>query len=490
MLANLTRVIYQPRLRVWFDRWYFWAILALAAVLRLWNLGYPRALVFDETYYVKDALTLSLTGVERNWPDNANAAFEAGQYSGFLDTGSFVVHPPLGKWIIAAGMWLFGPENPFGWRFSVALLSIAAVALVMLLVRKLTESTVWAALAGFLFAIDGLAIVMGRTGLLDGILMFFVLLAFWFLVIDRERDFGAIWQRPWLLAAGISLGAATAVKWSGLYFLAAVGIYVVVSELDFENGSLDLLQFAKQAFAKFVILVPSAFVIYLLSWTGWLNTSQGYARNWAEQAGNAWTGVLAWVPLSIQSLWHYHVEAYNFHIGLRTPHSYQSNPLTWLFLTRPTSFFYEGLDKGIGGCEVESGCSSAITALGNPVIWLPALAAVLFLLYLFIARRDKASGFILLGVAAGYLPWLLYLERTVFQFYVIAFEPFMIIALVYALSWIWRNTELPRRPRLLAAYAAFSFAALAFSLFFLNIWLGTWTPYWYWYLHMWIPSWI
>jgi len=488
MLANLTKVIYEPRLRALFDRWYFWGILALSAVLRLWNLGYPRALVFDETYYVKDALTLSATGVERNWPNDANAAFEAGSYSGYLDTGSFVVHPPLGKWVIAAGMWLFGPGNPFGWRFSVAVLSIAAVALVMLITRKILESTTWAALAGFLFAIDGLSIVMGRTGLLDGILMFFVLLAFWFLLIDRERDFGALWQRPWLIAAGLSLGAATAVKWSGLYFLAAVGIYVVVSEISYEDGEVDLLKFAKQAIAKFLLLVPTAILVYLASWTGWFNTTQGYDRNWADQAGNAWTGLLAWVPPSLQSLWHYHVEAYNFHVGLRTPHSYQSNPLTWLFLTRPTSFFYQGYDKGANGCAAESGCSSAITALGNPVIWLPALAAVLFLIYLFISRRDKAAGFILLGVAAGYLPWMLYLQRTVFQFYVIAFEPFMIMALVYALAWIWRSAT--SRKVLLRAYAGFAFAALAFSLFFLNIWLGTWTPYWYWYLHMWIPSWI
>ena len=488
MLANLTRIVLEPRLRAGFDRWYLAAIVALAAVLRFWNLGYPHKLVFDETYYVKDALTLSMTGVERNWPENANAAFEAGQYTGYLDSGAFVVHPPLGKWIIAAGMWLFGPGNPFGWRFSVALLGTAAVLLVMLIMRKLTGSTVWAALSGFFFAIDGLAITMGRTGLLDGILMFFVVLAFWFLVLDRERHFGLIWQRPWLLAAGISLGAASAVKWSGLYFLAAVGLYVVISEISFEEGEVDLLDLAKQAVAKFLILVPSAFIVYLLSWSGWLNTDAGYDRNWAEQESNAWAGLLAWVPTSLQSLWHYHVEAYNFHVGLRTPHSYQSNPLTWLFLTRPTSFFYEGLDKGQGGCNVDGGCSSAITALGNPVIWIPALAAVIFLLFLFIKHRDKTSGFILLGVAAGYLPWLLYLQRTVFQFYIIAFEPFMMMALVYALAWIWRNSD--KRKTLIGLYAALAFGALAFSLFFLNIWMGTWTPYWYWYLHMWIPSWI
>ena len=488
MLANLAKVATDPKLRAVYDRWYLAIVLALAAILRFWNLGYPPKLVFDETYYVKDALTLSMTGVEHNWPSDANTAFEAGSYLDFEDSGSFVVHPPLGKWIIAAGMWLFGPGNSFGWRFSVALLSVAAVALVTLIARKLTGSTIWAGVAGFLFAIDGLAIVLGRTGLLDGILMFFVILAFWFLVLDRERHFGFRWNRPWLFAAALSLGAATAVKWNGLYFLAAVGLYIVISEIDFVEGEIDLLELAKTAATKFVILVPTAFVVYLFSWTGWLSTSAGYDRGWADNPANAWTGLLSWVPTPLQSLWHYHVEAYNFHMGLRTPHSYQSNPLTWLFMTRPTSFFYEGNDQGVNGCNVEGGCSSAITALGNPFIWLPALAAVIFLVYLFIRKRDKASGFILLGFAAGYLPWLLYLQRTVFQFYIIAFEPFMVLALVYALAWIWRQSS--NRKLLLKIYAGYAAVTTAFSIFFLNIWLGTWTPYWYWYLHMWIPSWI
>ncbi|MFM6971759.1 MAG: hypothetical protein ACKOWH_04135, partial [Rhodoluna sp.] len=52
-----------------------WFIVALAAVLRLWNLAYPQKLVFDETYYVKDAWTLWNTGAERAWPADINAAF-------------------------------------------------------------------------------------------------------------------------------------------------------------------------------------------------------------------------------------------------------------------------------------------------------------------------------------------------------------------------------------------------------------------------------
>jgi ActR/RegA family two-component response regulator len=104
-------------------------------------------------------------------PADADDVLAAGQIPTMLETGSFVVHPPLGKWIIGAGMWLFGPGNSFGWRFSVALLGTVAVLLIMLIALKLFKSTMWAALAGFFFAIDGVAIVLARTALLDTILM-------------------------------------------------------------------------------------------------------------------------------------------------------------------------------------------------------------------------------------------------------------------------------------------------------------------------------
>ncbi len=457
-------------------------IIALAAFLRLWNLGYPKKLVFDETYYVKDAWTLWNTGAEKSWPQDANAAFEAGHANTFLSDPSFVVHPPLGKWIIGAGMWAFGPDNAFSWRISVALLSIAAVGLIMMVAKILFQTQIWALTAGFLFAMDGHAIVLGRTGLLDSILMFFVLLAFYFLLRHLQtRSFDEpTWRQPWLLAVGATLGAATAVKWSGLYFLAAFGLYVVFSQA-LENRKRSeanewIAPSVLQAAISFVVMVPIALATYLASWTGWLVTSGGYDR---DSDSN---------PLV--ALWKYHQDAYNFHVNLHTPHSYASNPLTWLFAIRPTSFFYEGLSAGQDGCTSNTGCSSAITALGNPLIWWPAAAAVFALIYLFITRKSRVGGLILLGIAAGYLPWLAFMNRTIFQFYAIAFLPWMILALVYVIRmYLHTRTaeELPRAIRMAGGYLGLVFAV---SLFFIPIWIGTWTPYWYWHLHMWLPSWI
>ena len=127
------------RVRLW-----WWGgpalVTLLAAVLRIWNLGHPHALIFDETYYVKDAFSLFHLGFEGKWPEGANALFEAGDTNVFLDQGSYVVHPPLGKWIIALGMMAFGAGDAWAWRITTALVGTAAVLLVTIIARKLTGS--------------------------------------------------------------------------------------------------------------------------------------------------------------------------------------------------------------------------------------------------------------------------------------------------------------------------------------------------------------
>ena len=52
--------------------WVTIAITALGGILRFWDLGRPRAVMFDETYYMKDALSLLRYGNERQFVDDAN----------------------------------------------------------------------------------------------------------------------------------------------------------------------------------------------------------------------------------------------------------------------------------------------------------------------------------------------------------------------------------------------------------------------------------
>jgi dolichyl-phosphate-mannose--protein O-mannosyl transferase len=237
-------------------------------------------------------------------------------------------------------------------------------------------------------------------------------------------------------------------------------------------------------------MVPLFLATYLATWAGWLVSDRGWDAKWASAPINQFWGIFNLVPQKLQSLWHYHQEALNFHVNLHTPHSYASNPLTWLLLYRPTSFFYEGAAKGEAGCTLTEGCSSAITALGNPVIWYSALIALVLLLIRYFKHRESVPGLILLGIAAGYLPWLLFMNRTVFQFYAIAFLPWLVLALVFTLkNWLQgKAAELRQRAEVrLVIYFAL---ATAVSIYFYPIWIGLQVSYWFWSAHMWIPSWI
>jgi hypothetical protein len=64
----------------------------------------------------------------------------------------------------------------------------------------------------------------------------------------------------------------------------------------------------------------------------------------------------------------------------------------------------------------------------------------------------------------------------------------MILALLFVARHYVNNAQRPVRAQ--GLFYAYLLLAFAGSLFFLPIWIGTWTPYWYWHLHMWIPSWI
>lgn len=479
-------------------------VMVIASLTRLWNLGFPAKLVFDETYYVKDALTLSLEGHEKSWPDGADALFENGSLFGYLSDAAFVVHPPLGKWLIASGMWLVGPEQSSGWRLSTAILGIATVALLMLVANRLFKSVALSIAAGLLLAIDGLAITMSRTALLDTSLTFFLVLGFLFFLIDQEKSRlqiaraikqstnSVLWFRPWLILTGATLGLASSIKWSGLYLLAAIGIYVVVSETLLRKNSEERNWFSNgvlfQGAYSFLSLVPTAIITYLLTWLGWILGSNGYVRNWAAE--NSMPGIFGALPNWMQSLWHYHEMIYRFHAGLSTAHNYEAHPIGWLIGFRPTAFFYEKYLLGENGCEIVAGCSSAITALGNPLIWLGSTIAFLYLVFRYLRRRERIIGLTLLGTASLYLPWLVLTERTVFSFYSVSFQPWLILGLVFGLRQLRR--QLNKTSQRLASIVVLGFFALALALaiFFLPVNMGLFLPYELWQLRMWLPSWI
>jgi len=397
-------------------------VLLAAAALRFWNLATPGELVFDEVYYVDGARDYLSAGVE-------------------VSDGKpeFVVHPPLGKWAIAAGI-AIGGDNSFGWRISSALAGTLAIGLIFLVARRLFGSFPIALGAAILSSVDGLHLVMSRTALLDIFLALFLLAAF--LALLYEQHF----------LTALALGAALATKWSAAYFIVAIGVYLLVK--------------ARREFWKYLVTVPS---LYLISWSGWFLSDKGWAR---DSNSN---------PLL--ALWNYHREILGFHTGLNEDHSYEASPWNWLLLGRPTSFFYASPKT----CGAES-CSQEILALGTPFLWWGGAIAIAVTIGYFISRRERVAGLILLALGANFLPWLLFPERTTFYFYSIAFQPFLILAICYvAMKFLEAPETRLRRQQI--AISALGLVTICF-LYFLPIYIGSVLTYDAWSARMWLTNWI
>jgi dolichyl-phosphate-mannose-protein mannosyltransferase len=410
-------------------------VTVIAGILRFQGLSSPKGYIFDEVYYPTDAWDMLQHGVE--WDEKNNGP-------------AYVVHPPLGKWMIALGEKIFG-NNELGWRFTAA---IAGTLMILVLVRiayRMFHSVLLAGTAGLLMSLDGFQLVLSRTSLLDIFLGFWVLLSFAAMVLDRDHyrrhllralengyDPETNPKIPrivpwWLLASGALFGLACGVKWSALFFAPFFAVLVWVWRVQARRSAGIREPFVGGVFSDLSWLVLSfalSVIFYLATWTGWFVTNTGYFRHYRQQNGLSEPPILG----ALLNLVHYHQEAYKFHSGLTERHVYQSWPWQWMLLGRPVAFYW---NNG-GNCGAPS-CAREILLLGTPVLWWSFLPAIFALVWFGIARRDWRAWAIFVPIVAGMLPWFYYAVkdgRTMFSFYVLPVVPFLILAVVYVLGAI------------------------------------------------------
>lgn len=486
-------------------------MLALALLLRFWALGRPDTLVFDEVYYVRDAISQLAHGYPTVWPDR-EPSLAGGRATEFSESPANAVHPPLGKWIIGLGILLFGPDNGWGWRSAVALTGVISVALTMRLAWRMSRSLVTACLAGLLLAIDGVHVTLSRVGLLDGPLTCAIVAGALCLWRDHERDrAGHWWLRPWLVAGAVCFGAASAIKWSGVYPLVFLFLFIAVSDVLVAQRTGARHPWLGAAFRTLVTGIGAlvvAVATYVATWTAWIITPGGHAR---DSAPTWWA-----------ALWQYHAEMLEWHSTLSAPHPYDSSPWTWPLGLVPTAMRRSTLpapgDGTAGSAGEASDWLSVVSPLPNLLVtWCGVVALLVLAAVVGIAGvralRHRGGGLVanpLVGAAAftvvaylsGWLPWVLTVSRSaVFQFYAVVLTPFAAIALALLLAELIRAPESPGH-RLLRfehdpgalmgrriAVAIFVVGAVAVSLFFFPLWSGMPVSSTFWQLHLWLPDW-
>ncbi|EFQ82601.1 dolichyl-phosphate-mannose-protein mannosyltransferase [Aeromicrobium marinum DSM 15272] len=478
-------------------------VAALAFVLRVWEVGRPNRLMFDETYYAKHAWSLLRDGYVRDFVDGADELIIAGRTTGLLeDTPTQIAHPEAGKWLIAVGEQLFGLDA-FGWRISAVVVGALTVLVLARLVRRLTGSTWLGCLAGLLLTFDGLHFVMSRIALLDGFLTFWLVSAVACLAVDRdhlverlERSADRLPVRPWQLLAGVCFGMAIGTKWSGLFVLAAFGLLVVGWEVlarrrTWSTGGLTapppwIRTTLVVGAPAFVSLVGIAFLVYLATWTGWLVHHEVYAERFDLGDGG---------PLS--QLWRFHGLTLDFHTGeflAGQDHPYQSAAWGWPVLDRPVAVdAVNDLPAATCGAPADSSCLRVVTLLGNPLVWWPGAAALLVALVLWVRSRDWRLGLALTGAAATWVPWLPLVrldDRPIFSFYSVAMLPFTIIAVCVLLHLAWERSGPRARRALAGAVVAWVVAVVVSFAWFHPVLTGALQSYDAWRSRMWFSRWI
>ena len=517
-------------------------VTVFVGIFQFWGLATPHKITFDETYYAKDAYSLLVKHYASTFIDDpatpkvndADKIINSGSTKGiFGDQPNMVVHPEVGKWMIAVGEWIFG-LTPFGWRFSSALVGTLMILVMCRLVRRLTGSTMLGCVAGLLLGFDGLHFVMSRFALLDIFLAFWLLCAAHCLVADRDwarlklarafetspqrgrLGFGpvrALLWRPWRTAAGVCFGLACGTKWSASFVLAGMSLLMWAWDSGMRRAvgvrwsALKAL-IADELPALFTFIVV-AFVVYVVSWMGFLTHAQLFEDAFGQAESNngvAWSsiddfgghphGAVEGALHDLDILWNYNKAVYAFHTGTyinEATHPFQSNPGGWLLVNRPLGIdVVSGGPENVPGCPVDGDCVRQVLAIGTPALWWGGVIALIVGLGYWLSRKDWRFGLPIVGVLTAWVPWFRYDQRPIFYYYAVAIIPFTVIAVTLVLGkMIGRADASPRRRWVGAVFAgAFVFlVAVNFAYFYPILTDGLLTN-WQWNKRMWLTHWI
>ena len=389
--------------------------LAVGVWARVWKLGFPAERILDEIYFPVMA-----------------RKFLDGIYQ-------FDLHPPLGKFIIAVGIALFG-DTPIGWRAMPFLFGVAMIPLGAALGWYLFRQRVAALLLATFIAGETFLIAYSRTGIMDGILLFLTL-ATLLAALRVERPPQVIW-------VAVLLGLTIGVKWA--VFMVVVPVGYVLWRKGFIRHFLAGLWVSAVVYVV-IVYVGAIVAVTTNPWEAW---------QWS---------------------WAWHLEAAK-KITAAIPNPWGSPWWSWPLMLRPIRFS-SLLATAEGDLQV-------IVAIGNPVLWygstLAVVAGIVEAARRLVARKPIADDPlvpILLGYVSLLLPWIPGTRIPYIYNYLPSYA-FALMALVYWLVRFWGRGSWG--PWVVVAFTAL---ALASTLYFVPLAAGLPISNDFLQQHIWLDSW-
>ncbi len=405
---------------------WFWigmtGVFLLSLSLRFWGLGRFNTFVFDEVYYAKfgnDYLT----------------------HTPFFDG-----HPPLGKLIIALGIWIAshvpfwqGEVNgltgtvlsPLSYRWINAFSGSFIPLIVAGIAYQLSYRRSFALLAALFTACDGVFLVESRYALINQYIVIFGLLGQLFLLLALANPRKQ--RRFWLTLSGIAFGASVATKWNGLcYLLGAYLIWIVawainrVTDVTNESSVRQKDKLSPIHLRSPLQNLPRLNIFHIIFYLGIIPCII-YS--------------IIWIPhLKLDTRYDFievHKQILGFHerLGGNSPkvHPYCAPWYKWPLMIRPIAYFYGNTQSmkdppPVMGPPLPSGVGKVIYdvhAMGNPFLWWFSVAALLFLVGMLMSKfvvpwvREKRFSaptsvsietwtalYIVLNYAVNILPWV------------------------------------------------------------------------------------
>lgn len=483
------------------------AIFFVGAFIRFWNLDQFNKLVFDEVYFPKFA------------------------YDYLNQDRFFHVHPPLGKYTQAAGIWIYNhlpwvddpaigtvelaELNAHSWRWVNATFGSFLILIVGFTVLLLTRNRLFTLLAALFVMVDGSLIVASRYGLSNVQIVFFGFLSMYFLVKSLTAKTN---HRRWLIICGLFLGCTYSIKWNGLgYSLIAWCILIgatlclyadkelakVEASLKNKEDETTAKKKKKSKAKKEEVIETSAAAkidstsvfarIKLYEYVGYLMILPAilYASMWIPDLNlNSRHAEYGFIGM------HKQMSGYHGKTIGADVHPYCSKWYTWPILKRPISYYFNKKNEKQPDGEFKK-IVRDVHLFGNPALYWMGVAALVWVIIMWlysalvwvrlgvIHQNLMVYSFITFGFLANFLPWMLVSRCTFFYHYQSA-SVFKFLALAWVTSELFKAKALYFK----GMAAVIVLLVISAFIYWLPINLGLPIESSSYYSKMWFRSWI